>query len=148
MKANIVVEFAAIRYGWMSFIVLTAADALNGKVGEAKMDREKVIKGLKICTTRPCYCTDCPYKKECCLDSQNVMEDALALLKEQEAARPKTIPEELKLKMWNALYAKEDKFEENYIGTKEQNSWFLIYRPWLQEGFDLAIKAIADWESR
>ena len=112
------------------------------------MDREQVIKGLKICTSRPCYCIDCPYKKECCLDSQNVMEDALALLEEQEAARPKTIPEELKLKMWNALYAKEDKFEENYIGTKEQNSWFLIYRPWLQEGFNLAIKAIADWEGR
>ena len=47
-------------------------------------DREKVIKGLEICTSRPCYCTDCPYKKECCVDSQNVMEDALALLKEQE----------------------------------------------------------------
>lgn len=46
-------------------------------------DREKVIKGLEICTSRPCYCTDCPYKKEYCLDSQNVMEDALALLKRQ-----------------------------------------------------------------
>lgn len=47
-------------------------------------DIEKVIKGLEICTTRPCYCTDCPYKKECCLDSQDVMEDALSLLKEQD----------------------------------------------------------------
>jgi hypothetical protein len=74
--------------------------------------------------------------------------DALALLKEKEAVQPKTIQEELKLKMWNALYAVEDKFEEKYIGTKEQNSWFLIYRPWLQEGFNLAIKAIADWEGR
>ena len=45
---------------------------------------KKVIKGLEICTTRPCYCTDCPYKKECCLDSQNVMEDAVILLKEQD----------------------------------------------------------------
>lgn len=49
-------------------------------------DREKVIKGLEICTSRPCYCTDCPYKANCCLDSQEVMEDALALLKEQEDA--------------------------------------------------------------
>lgn len=48
---------------------------------------KKVIKGLEICTSRPCYCTDCPYKKECCLDSQNVMEDALALLKEQKQDR-------------------------------------------------------------
>ncbi len=46
---------------------------------------EKVIKGLEICTTRPCYCTDCPYKKECCLDSQNVMEDALDMLKKQRS---------------------------------------------------------------
>ena len=44
---------------------------------------EKVIKGLEICTTRPCYCTDCPYKKDCILDSQEVMEDALELLKER-----------------------------------------------------------------
>lgn len=48
------------------------------------MDMEKVIKALDICTSKPCYCTDCPYKANCCLDSQEVMEDALALLKEQE----------------------------------------------------------------
>lgn len=48
------------------------------------MDKEKVVKGLEICTTRPCYCTDCPYKANCYLDSQEVMEDALALIKEQE----------------------------------------------------------------
>lgn len=46
--------------------------------------REKVIKGLEICTSKPCYCTDCPYKVTCYLDSQEVMEDALALLKERE----------------------------------------------------------------
>ena len=49
------------------------------------MSIENVIKGLEICTSRPCYCTDCPYKANCYLDSQEVMEDALALLKEQEA---------------------------------------------------------------
>lgn len=68
----------------------------------------------------------------------------LALLKEREAVEPKTIPDELKLKMWNAFYAEEDKLEEKYVGTKEHNSWFLIYRPWLQVGFNLTIKAIAD----
>ena len=46
-------------------------------------DREKVIKALDICTSKPCYCTDCPYKVNCSLDSQEAMEDALALLKEQ-----------------------------------------------------------------
>lgn len=44
-------------------------------------DLDKVIEGLDICTTRPCYCTDCPYIKDCVLDSQELMEDALALLK-------------------------------------------------------------------
>ena len=52
-------------------------------------DREKVVKGLEVCTTRPCYCKDCPYVKGCALDSQQVMEDALALLKEQEPMKPK-----------------------------------------------------------
>ena len=46
--------------------------------------REKVIKGLEVCTSKPCYCTDCPYKANCCLDSQEVMEDALSMLKEQK----------------------------------------------------------------
>ena len=49
------------------------------------MNRAKVIKGLEVCTSKPCYCTDCPYKANCCLDSQEIMEDALAMLKEQEA---------------------------------------------------------------
>lgn len=55
------------------------------------LNREKVIKGLEICTSRPCYCTDCPYKKGCVLDSQEVMEDALKLLKEQEPVKPRKI---------------------------------------------------------
>lgn len=52
------------------------------------MSFDEVIKGLEVCTSKPCYCTDCPYKASCCLDSQEVMEDALALLKEQEAVEP------------------------------------------------------------
>ena len=46
-------------------------------------DLDKVIKGLDICTTRPCSCFGCPYEKDCTLDSQELMEDALALLKKQ-----------------------------------------------------------------
>ena len=49
------------------------------------IDREKVIKGLEICTSMQYRCTDCPYYANCCLDGQEVMENALALLKEQEA---------------------------------------------------------------
>ena len=47
-------------------------------------DIEKIRKGLDICTTKPCYCTDCPYKKDCVLDSQELMEDANELIKEQQ----------------------------------------------------------------
>lgn len=117
-------------------------------------DVDKTISGLTAflkCNSRKC--DGCEYQDKgygrlggCRLDQYQVLEDAIKLLKEQEAIKPKTIPEELKLKMWNALYAKEDEFEKKYIRTKEQNSWFLIYRSWLQEGFNLAIKAIADWE--
>lgn len=80
--------------------------------------------------------------------SSSTFHEMCELLKEQEAVEPKTIPEELIHKMWNALYAEENKLEKKYVGTKEHNSWFFIYRPWLQEGFNLAIKAIADWEGR
>ena len=50
-------------------------------------DREKVIKGLEICKERNYCCTECPYYD---LDaamgchSNELMADALALLKEQE----------------------------------------------------------------
>lgn len=48
---------------------------------------EKVRNGLKCCTTQPnqygdCTSADCPYKGVSCF--QNLMDDALALLKAQE----------------------------------------------------------------
>jgi len=64
------------------------------------------------------------------------------LLKEQE------LPTELKQKMWNALYAEEDEYEKKFVGKEEHLNWFTVYRPWLQKGFDIAIKTIADWEGR
>ena len=110
-------------------------------------DREKVFEAFRNCITEP-KCRDCPWE-QCEQFNQKKVEipvtlalDVINLLKEQE------LPTELKQKMWNALYAEEDKLEEKYVGTKEHNSWFLIYRPWLQEGFDIAINAIADWEGR
>lgn len=47
-------------------------------------------------------------------------------------------------KLWNALYAEEDKLEGRYFGTPEHDNWFLIYRPWLQDGFGIAIKAMSE----
>lgn len=116
-------------------------------------DREKIIKGLEftkaMITFNPSTGED--------IEPEDLNEDnkitydacvgAIALLKEQEAVQPKTIPEELKQKMWNALYTEEGKFEKKYVGA-EEDGWFFIYRPWLQKGFNLAIKAIADWEER
>lgn len=63
--------------------------------------REKVMKGLEVCTAKPCCCTDCPYKKTCTLDSQEVMEDALALLKEQEE-KIKSLTEDIEV--WKKRY--------------------------------------------
>ena len=46
-------------------------------------------------------------------------------------------------KLWNALYAEEDKFEKRYISTPEHDNWFLVYRPWLQNGFEIAINVLS-----
>ena len=66
------------------------------------MDREKVIKGLECCmkwtgepNTATCHCSDCSYTnmdilgERCLIDLIN---DALALLKDQEAVEPQTQP--------------------------------------------------------
>jgi hypothetical protein len=63
--------------------------------------------------------------------------EALELLREQEA---------LKQKMWNALYAEEDKLEKKFVGTDKHNDWFTVYRPFLQRGFEIAIEVIAAHE--
>ena len=47
-------------------------------------------------------------------------------------------------KLWNALYAEEDKFEKRYISTPEHDNWFSVYRPWLQDGFGIAIKVLSE----
>ena len=109
------------------------------------MDREKVIKGLEICKERNYCCPECPYYDRDAVmgcHSNELMADALAMLKEQE------LPTELKHKMWNALYAEEDEYEKKFVGKEEHLNWFTVYRPWLQKGFDIAINAIADWEGR
>ena len=50
-------------------------------------DREKVIKGLELCSTYDCNrCDNCPYGRTCgygC-DQTGLLRDALKLLKEQE----------------------------------------------------------------
>lgn len=66
--------------------------------------------------------------------AQSMME-GICLLKEQK---------DLKQKMWNALYAEEDNLEKKFIGTEEHDDWFTVYRPWLQRGFEIAIKVIAE----
>ena len=100
------------------------------------IDREKVIKGLEIHTKPNSRCVGCPYPNNGLCGDQLYM-DALTLLKGQEA---------LKQKMWNALYAEEDKLEKHYIGTNEIDKWILDYRPFLQRGFEIAIEVIAAHE--
>ena len=47
-------------------------------------------------------------------------------------------------KLWNAFYTEEDKLEKRYIRTSEHDNWFLVYRPWLQDGFGIAIKVLSE----
>ena len=109
------------------------------------MDKDKmnkIINALECCINGS-LCAECDYEGiPRCFDKV-LLSDAIAMLKEQEA-----ITNELKLKMWNALYAKEDEYEKKLVGTDKHYEWFSIYRPWLQIGFSIAIDAIADWEGR
>ena len=54
-------------------------------------DREKVIKGLEVCIPldegEDCP-KECPYYQDLCTGYSQVMRDALALLKEQDAVKP------------------------------------------------------------
>ena len=54
--------------------------------------------------------------------------------------------EVIKQKMWNALYAEEDELEKKFTQTDKQNEWIMEYRPWLQRGFEIAIRVIAEQE--
>ena len=55
-------------------------------------EREKVIKGLEVCTSivdgNSCP-KDCPYYQEVCYGYDQLMRDALALIKEQDDAPQK-----------------------------------------------------------
>lgn len=99
-------------------------------------NRERVIKGLKHCAG-DCART-CPYfdVDEC---HASLAFDVLALLREQDA---------MKQKMWNALYAEEDELEKKFVGSEDHDAWFTVYRPWLQRGFEIAIKVIAEQEGQ
>ncbi len=56
------------------------------------IDREKVIKGLKCCTSQGySTCSECPYDPEC----NKLAKDALAVLTGQEPERPEEIETEL-----------------------------------------------------
>ena len=97
-------------------------------------DREKVIKGCEL--LKDFLGDGLPGKNVVFNSYINIVNDAIDLLKEQE---------DLKQKMWNALYAEEDKLEKKFVGTEElHDRWFYVYRPWLQRGFEIAIKVIAE----
>lgn len=126
--------------------------------------REKVIKGLEICTSKPCYCTDCPYKVTCYLDSQEVMEDALALLKEWEELEKRYEPNIMPLtnvmewmgksnELREPIYW-ENRFEkcENQWLLKPENPLYMINaikagraRAWTQKPTEEQSKAVK-WE--
>lgn len=130
-------------------------------------DREKVIRAVDSCFN---YWLE---QHRCLnpLELENVRQfkaDAISILKEQElkeqCLKTKCVicphcyncdvdemgqikeQENLKQKMWNALYAEEDDLEEKFIGTEKRNDWFFVYRPWLQRGFEIAIQVIAEQE--
>ena len=98
------------------------------------MDKDEIIRRLKKISRHAVrFVGESPLILS--LDDGIALDEAVRLLKEQE---------DLKQKMWNALYSDEDKLEKNFIGTEEHDDWFTVYRPWLQRGFEIAIKVIAE----
>ena len=81
-------------------------------------------------------CNDCKIGKNCTYETFSVYGICTAL------ADAPTV--DVLQKLWNALYAEEDKFEKRYIGTPEHDNWFMVYRPWLQDGFQIAIKVLSE----
>lgn len=62
---------------------------------------------------------------------------------DEDSARNATTVNVLQ-KLWNAMYAEEDKWEKKFCGTQEHDNWFTNYRPWLQNGFEIAIKVLTE----
>ena len=53
------------------------------------------------------------------------------------------VDNQLLQKLWDAFYKEEDEWERLLVGTSNHDNWFLTYRPWLQEGFGIAIKILS-----
>ena len=102
-------------------------------------DTEKVIKAWEIFRDSNPYeiCDGREFRAiaepEYCMGQ--MIADTIDLLKEQ-----KTVLQ----KMWNALFAEEDALEKQFVGTDKNDVWFMVYRPWLQRGFEIAINAVVE----
>lgn len=53
------------------------------------------------------------------------------------------VDNQLLQKFWNAFYKEEDEWEKLFVGTSNHEKWFTSYRPWLQAGFEIAIKVLS-----
>ena len=53
------------------------------------------------------------------------------------------VDDNLLQKLWNAFYKEEDEWEQLFRDTSNHDKWFMTYRPWLQSGFEIAIKALS-----
>lgn len=76
-------------------------------------------------------CEECPRNTQLCLyEICQMLDDAPTV--------------NVLAKLWNGLYAEEDKWEKKFCGTQEHDNWFTNYRPWLQNGFEIAIKVLTE----
>ena len=53
------------------------------------------------------------------------------------------VDNQLLQKLWNAFYKEEDEWEQLFRGTSRHDDWFMTHRPWLQAGFEIAIKVLS-----
>lgn len=82
------------------------------------------------------------------VDTQ-VLRFAILYLKEEDnkilnmIEKLPVVDDNLLQKLWNAFYKEEDEWEQLFRGTSNHDKWFMTYRPWLQAGFEIAIKALS-----
>lgn len=53
------------------------------------------------------------------------------------------VDDNLLQKLWNTFYKEEDEWAQLFVGTSRHDDWFMSYRPWLQAGFEIAIRVLS-----
>ena len=66
---------------------------------------------------------------------RSTAQEIVKLLRKQEM---------LTQKMWNALYKAEDEQESKYVGTENNDNWYMVWQKYMQHGFGIALGVVVE----